>query len=151
MRQYKFRVWDNFNERMVYDPYRFEPAMEHDKLADDPRFNTPFRFYEDWQDVDDGISRPCFVMQFIGLSDINGKEIYEGDILEKTTGLPLTGKTPEFRKLHGKRHSIIYHEGAFKLTRGSKGERHYINSVVIRFYGLAVIGNIYENKEIEIK
>lgn len=50
MREIKFRVWDIQNERMVYDPDRFEPSFN-----DDEKKISPWVFYETWRDRDDGI------------------------------------------------------------------------------------------------
>ncbi len=84
MREYKFRVWDTYNERMVYDHYYFR---KNDRLDwDDHRFNTPLEYAETWQDIEDGAWRPGYVMQFTGIADSKGTEIYEGDIY-KTNGL----------------------------------------------------------------
>jgi hypothetical protein len=73
----RFRVWDIQNERMVSDPDRFEPAYNDYELA-----ISPWVFYETWQDREDGIRRPCHVMQHTGLHDSLGADIWESDIVQ---------------------------------------------------------------------
>lgn len=85
-RSLKFRCWDVFNQRMVNDPYLFGPKPDY---LDNPE---PYRFYETWNDVEDGIWRLCYVVQFTGFKDVKGNEIYEGDILSLWYSRDTTGK-----------------------------------------------------------
>jgi len=84
--------------------------------------------------MDDG----AIVMQFTGLFDKNGKEIYEGDILHDP-------RCPQwFNWL------IEYHEGSVCLVNiGVDGYRHQ-PTILSQFSARerVVIGNIYENPEL---
>ncbi len=77
--------------------------------------------------------------QFTGLHDINGKEIYEGDIVKGA------------RKLKPKK--VIFSEGAYMLTKCSVSEkpratRECLTGRTVQFDQLCVVGNIYENPEL---
>jgi uncharacterized phage protein (TIGR01671 family) len=81
-------------------------------------------------------------MQYTGLKDKNGKEIYEGDICY------VYPDEWEFQ-LEGCNHNVIYFEGGFGLKRDK-------NPFYPLYKSLAdycnVIGNIYENPELlEVK
>ena len=65
MRKFKFRVWDNVAKKMYYS----EMEQYDDEIG--------FRFKHFMTDT------PIY-MQYTGIKDINGKEIYEGDIVEYT-------------------------------------------------------------------
>ena len=139
----QFRVWDTYNERMVYDPDRFEPSFDLDKTEGDERFNTPYIYYEHWQDREDGIRRPCFVMQYTGLNDKDGKKIFEGDILFYESrnqwfkvfrvggGFAVNTHQDDFKK-----EKVLFYEGLSDMQNGS-----WIS-------GLEIKGNIYENIEL---
>ena len=79
------------------------------------------------------IDSPCYVVipetvgQFTGLKDIEGKEIYEGDII-------LGYNNP---------HVVTFADGAFYLTAKNSSVR------LSRTCGaLKIIGNIYDNPEL---
>jgi uncharacterized phage protein (TIGR01671 family) len=142
-REIKFRAWDTFNERMVDQPYLFQQSGDYDKIQGDERFNTPYTYYETWQDVEDGVRRPCYVMQFIGLKDKNGKDIYKGDIIHSafSDGLPC-------------RHIIKFEEETASFVAEFISENSIsptvsrISKSWIEEFGKEVIGNIFENPEL---
>lgn len=117
MREIKFRAWDNRKKQM----------LEFD--LDDAHKLIPYT--------------DCPVMQFTGLKDENGKEIYEGDIVHTPA------KTDNIWE-------IYWHLNGFCLGRKRKDksvldwptdENGYV------CYGrswvdIEVIGNIYENPEL---
>lgn len=70
------------------------------------------------------------IMQYTGLKDKNGKEIYEGDILEYTTEI-------SSKKTIGK---VEFYNGCFVVGR----PKDYIYIID----NIEIIGNIYENPEL---
>ena len=78
--------------------------------------------------------KDCLLMQFTGLSDMNGKEIYEGDIVIPTDN----NCEPYFT------HSQVIVEWSDEICGFKLG--HVSNTMSI-YYKYEVIGNIFENPE----
>ena len=86
------------------------------------------------------------VGQYTGLHDENGKEVYEGDIIEFSYDM-FVGNFDTF-VAKGK---VVFEEGAFYVEvfeneRTTKDETYLLYS--INLDTIEVIGNIYENKEL---
>jgi len=119
MREIKFRAWNHEMDRYeYYGVVQFEGSIVSDWGADK----------YDW-----------IVEQFTGLLDKNGKEIYEGDIIQDST----------FKDRGSYIMAVEWEKEAasFVLTRKGWAFRHY-------FYescdpnDCEVIGNIYESPEL---
>jgi len=114
MREIKFRAWID-NKQNRYMAIQGEPDLE--------TFGSFIHHYSDCEKL----------MQFTGLKDKNGKEIYEGDILEN----------PENKK------SVIIWTLNGYFAESQKDDR--ITSFPLSLYFVEnkkIIGNIYENPEL---
>ena len=126
MRDIKFRVWDNERNAMLnsksVDIDFFEGKIEitSDTIRYDEVYTDEIKDFE--------------LMQYTGVKDKNGREIYEGDIITITldTGNVITGSVG----MNNGQWSIKYYD------------RYY--SLVSIWYEMQpeVIGNIYENSEL---
>lgn len=114
-RQIKFRAWDKTKKKILYYiPLYSEEAFD---LLD-------FTNYIDYE-----------VMQFTGLLDKNGKEIYEGDIVNGIDTDTKFGGRYENMK-------VDFYNAEFGIgdTMGHLGLKH--------LSGIEIIGNIYQNPDL---
>lgn len=79
-----------------------------------------------WEDYEVG---PDSVGQFTGLTDKNGKEIYEGDIVRSDLITP---------------HEVFYDENTAKFMLRNEIQSQWVVAIG-ELAGLEVIGNVYDN------
>lgn len=79
------------------------------------------------------------VMQFTGLLDKHGKEIYEGDIV-KTYKKKKDGSLREIIS------PVVFHHGHFMLVKSKTNKKWMSLGCVENKDVLEIIGNIYENE-----
>lgn len=140
MREIKFRAWDKENAIMIYDS-----DSEANFTAFDGQITVKYmieQYYEGGGEIlSRKIKEECDVeiMQFTGLTDKNGKEIYEGDI---------------FHVAKNKKYTVKYLHGTsnFELYVGCFGLYHD-EDLFFPFdeYAMGhgeVIGNIYETPQL---
>lgn len=127
MRDIKFRVYNPRDKKIHYDITGFEFLTNGDMSG--VFIDGVFFLIEE---VD--------LMQYTGLKDKNGKEIYEGDIIH------IPDNWEEYGWASGENYSIDFKEGRFRLK--PKYKPNAIGYDLENTEELEVIGNIYENKDL---
>ena len=120
MREIKFRAWDKEKKIM-------REVLGIDILHKEIFFsNEDVDCYEhtDFKDIE--------LMQYTGLKDKNGKEIYEGDIVKFLNGI----------------FEVIWCNEKASFMLKNKEYKEFLNFIYENNNGMEIVGNIYENPEL---
>lgn len=120
----KFRVWDSSTSRMNYG-VRVATTDDYTKVE-------VLDSFSDWRELEEGQYE---LMRSIGLTDSNGKEIFEGDILTDEGS---------FESDCWDYADIEFDEGDYTYYLSWRNEEIYQNITECENYSIA--GNIYENE-----
>ena len=144
MREYKFRAWDSWWDKMYY----FDFAKNIEATSDD-ELKGLWILHEEGSVY--AIQDKIKIMQFTGLYDKNGKEIYEGDILKRASTIK-QWKRELFEEIIGKvtiKIGMTYLVG--KRKHGYSDEELKISNckeLLLSPDLFEVIGDIHSNPEL---
>lgn len=134
MRELKFRAWHPVSEEMIHFDTK---KMQRDRIVASHFFSLMNNEHENGKDL---------LMQFTGLKDKNGVEIYEGDLVK-------WGHIDGYEE-YKPREAVVRLEPALCFDTFNLGKNnhtfHYGNFAYARSIDKAmeVIGNIHEHSEL---
>ena len=126
MREIKFRAWLKHGKEIVdVEGIYFMNKVVH-------------YIYNDYKNNEQEIIGDFFenieLMEYSGLKDMKGKEIYEGDIL--------------FESFGEKYYKVIFENGSFRSEFEGDFDEYSLDLIDVVAQGCEVVGNIYENLEL---
>lgn len=147
-RIYKFRAW-NKKSKSWMEPHMFSIDGNGKLLFSVVSGGDDYQHFDEYaKDID--------ILQFTGLLDKNGKEVWEGDlirILERdwSSKLERDKRTiDEYMKDISSISEVVFNDGRFSLIQRKKGNYHseYAGNTRLRDI-FEIIGNIYEHRYLQ--
>lgn len=133
MREIKFRAWDKIGKRMGEVNYIKYSNVQYNQVS--ARFKQNEKTFDEWFNYGDkdGCDN-IILMQYTGLKDRQGVEIYEGDVLDYDNGIGIKG-------------IVKWYEDGFAIGILGAGDASN-KSLYQSTEDIEVIGNIHENPEL---
>lgn len=140
-REIKFRAWNKKENKIYYNIGVGSLLFVNYEWDNDLECFTVEETYDE---------KELEIMQYTGLKDRNGKEIYEGDIIKQV--VPSSREYCYTRNYDENNFEVVFKYGSFLLQRPYQN-KVYTRGVVeidefVGFECFEVIGNIYENSEL---
>ena len=126
-REIKFRVWDKFQNKF----------LDHSCYFNSKDFNEFTAFDRYFKCDEEG----CILQQYTGLKDKNGREIYEGDIVQYNRRSSYDGINFE----------VKWSEDNWGWVLVSKNKDYLVNERTpegYRYEFIEIVGNIFENPDL---
>jgi uncharacterized phage protein (TIGR01671 family) len=128
MREIKFRAWDR-GSKVMHSWETITTKWDETELV--------WLFVPSMKK-----SEQMIVMQYTGLKDKNGKEIYEGDILE------VTSQDTKHLDKKWRRMFVDFDRGHFRFNAVGEEGKEYGLFYKLETWKPKIIGNIYENPDL---
>lgn len=136
MTQIKFRAWDEQRKEMHHDFQFIRSGIQGNDWVIFTSDKQPFS--SNWKD-NPHFSQQLKIMQFTGLKDKNGKEVYEGDVLR------------EKKECYEPALGVVHYMSPAFIVADKDGNTYWLGggrAGIEQLKDTEVIGNIYENPEL---
>jgi len=132
MREIKFRIWDSDKKLMLDLKSSFYLIAAHNNEVCETDGDSIW------------INSDCVTMQYIGLKDKNGKEVYEGDLfIINDTSIRTYNDPPKYSAVEWFEKDCGY---SLRTYMNPKRAEQRVTATYVLAY--EVMGNIYENPEL---
>lgn len=131
MRENKFKIWDKTRNKMLTSNCGAFLLTQEGNAVFHQNGDNPLEALIEQIDYE--------VLMYTGLKDKNGKEIYEGDILQFYNDEDYMIKSGYAK--------VVFEDGAFCCKHFKYGTE-YLANMDMSDMDITVIGNIYENPEL---